>query len=64
MKKYAVIDANNIVADIIVADSVEDAELATGRPCVESTESNSAVIGLGYDGTRFEQRVIVPPTLE
>jgi hypothetical protein len=63
MKKFAVI-VNDLVHDIIVANSLEDAETATGRTCVESTDANPAVVGLGYDGSVFEQPVIVHPTLE
>ena len=63
MKKYAVLDINNRVQDIIVADSVEDAELASGKTCVEFNDSNPAIVGLGYSEGIFEQVVFEPPTL-
>ena len=54
MANYAVIE-NNKVANIIVADTKEIAEEVTGLTCVESTSENPAHIGLGFDGTTFEQ---------
>lgn len=51
---YAVIK-DSIVLNTIVADSKEIAEEATGLLCVEYTDSNPAYIGLGFDGTTFEQ---------
>ena len=51
---FAVISGNT-VTNIIVADSKEIAEAVTGLTCVEYTDENPAVIGLGYDGTTFEQ---------
>ena len=59
MTNYAVIK-NNKVKNIIVADSKEIAEEATGLLCVEYTDENPAYIGLGFDGTTFEQ----PPVEE
>ena len=57
MTKYAAIQGN-IVQNIIEADSLEVAEAVTGLTCVEYTDDNSAVIGLSYDGTTFEQHII------
>lgn len=54
---FAVI-SENIVTNIIVADSQEIAEAVTGFTCVEYTVANPAHIGLGYDGTTFEQPVL------
>ncbi len=47
--------SNSRVENIIVCDSLEVAEAVTGKTCVEYTLDNPAHIGLGYDGTRFEQ---------
>jgi hypothetical protein len=58
MSIFAIIE-NNIVVDIIVAESIEIATEVTGKTCVLSTESNPAIIGLGYDGVTFEQPVPV-----
>lgn len=55
---YAVIK-DSIVLNTIVADSKEIAEEATGLLCVEYTDLNLAHIGLGFDGTIFEQPIIV-----
>jgi hypothetical protein len=51
---FAVI-TNATVENIIVCDSLEVAEAVTGKTCVEYTSDNPAHIGLGYDGTTFEQ---------
>jgi len=58
---YAVIE-NNVVVNIIVADSLEIAEQATGQTCVEYTDENSAVIGYTYDGENFIAPVLEEPT--
>jgi hypothetical protein len=52
MANYAVLE-NNIVTNVVVADSVEDAVQATGLTCVEYTEESPAGIGWTYDGTSF-----------
>lgn len=58
MKTYAIIK-DNIVINVLVAESIENlgglAEFA-----VEYTSENPACIGLGFDGTTFEQ----PPVVE
>ena len=54
MANFAVIE-NGKVLNTIVADSKAIAEEVTGLTCVEFTQSNPACIGLGYDGTTFEQ---------
>ena len=59
MANYAVIE-NNIVVNVIVADTKEIAEEVTGLTCAETTSGNIAHIGLGFDGTTFEQ----PPVTE
>jgi hypothetical protein len=46
------------VENIIVCDSLELAETVTGQTCIEYTNENPAHIGLGYDGTTFEQPVV------
>ena len=57
-KSFAVIE-DNVVVNIILAETKQMAETATGKTCVEYTDSNPAVIGLGYDGTTFEQPEVV-----
>ncbi len=52
MANYAVIQ-NNIVTNIIVADSKEIAEEVTGLLCIEYTEENPVGIGWTWDGTSF-----------
>jgi hypothetical protein len=54
MPNFAVIE-DGTVTNTILADSKAIAEEVTGKTCVEFTESNPAYIGLGYDGTTFEQ---------
>lgn len=52
MKNFAVIE-NNIVVNVIVADSLEVAETATGSTCIEYTSENPAGIGWTYNGSTF-----------
>jgi hypothetical protein len=54
MKNFAVLN-HSTVENIIVCDSLEVAEAVTGKTCVEYAADNVAHIGLGYDGTTFEQ---------
>ena len=54
MPNFAIIE-NGKVTNIILADSKSIAEEVTGKICVEYTFENPARIGLGYDGTTFEQ---------
>jgi hypothetical protein len=49
---------NGIVQNTIVADSIAIAEEITSLQCVEFTSDNPAIIGLGYDGTTFEQHPV------
>lgn len=58
MANFAVIE-NGIVLNTILADSKAIAEEVTGKTCVEYTDANPACIGLGYDGTTFEQPALV-----
>ena len=51
---FAVIE-DGIVTNLIAAETREIAESVTGQVCIESTEYNTAHIGLGYDGVMFEQ---------
>jgi len=55
---FAVISNNN-VTNLIVADSKEVAEEATGFTCVEYTDENIPLIGWTYDGVNF-----IDPTSE
>lgn len=48
MANFAVL-FEDIVTNVIVANTLEDAELATNSVCVESTEDNPAGIGFSYD---------------
>lgn len=60
MANYAIIE-NGIVVNTCVADTISTVEEAyQGKMCVEYTDSNPAVIGLGYANGIFEQ----PPTKE
>lgn len=55
--KFAVIE-NNIVVNLIEAPSLEVAKAVAGNNVVETTQENAAHIGLGFDGTTFEQPVV------
>jgi hypothetical protein len=52
MAEYAVVN-NSTVINLILADTLEDAELATGLTCVELNEEVSAGIGSTWDGSVF-----------
>ena len=52
MLHFAVL-SNNIVTNVIVANTLEDAELATNSVCVEIQENKNAGIGDTWDGTKF-----------
>lgn len=54
MANFAIIEDGK-VTNTILADSKAIAEEVTGKTCVEYTDANPACIGLGYDGTTFEQ---------
>lgn len=59
MANYAVI-INEIVDNIIVADTQEIAEAVTQQTCVEVTEETAISIGWKYNGAEF----IAPVTEE
>lgn len=48
MTTFAVL-INDVVENIIVADSLDTAETLTGKTCVEYSENNLAQIGFIYD---------------
>lgn len=51
-KSFAVI-SGGIVANVIVADTLEVAEAVSGTVCVEYTDHTTVGIGWTYDGTNF-----------
>jgi hypothetical protein len=65
MSLYAVV-TNNIVINVIVADSQEIAEEATNMTCVEIPEGATAGIGFSYIDNQFVAPVIeeVAPVIE
>jgi hypothetical protein len=68
MAFFAVI-VDNKVENILIADDLAGAELATEKTCVEYDPvavGNLPHIGLGYDGTTFEQptKDFVEPVLD
>jgi hypothetical protein len=52
--KFAVIE-NNKVVNVIEVESIEIARAVCGNNVFETTQENIAHIGLGFDGTTFEQ---------
>jgi hypothetical protein len=57
MKNYAVIE-DGVVVNLIVAESLEVAESLTEQTCIEYNSSDKPpFVGLGWDGTEFEQPV-------
>ena len=57
MANFAVIE-ENIVTNVIVADSLEVAQEVTGKTCAEYTDESPAGIGWSYDGTTFTAPVV------
>jgi hypothetical protein len=55
MATYAVLE-NGLVINRLVAESLELAELASGKTCVEYTDLQIVDDGFSYDGTNF-----IPP---
>ena len=58
MATFAVVE-NNLVTNVIVADTVEIAEEVTGKTCIEYDDENPAGIDWTYDGEKF-----IAPILE
>jgi hypothetical protein len=56
MANFAVIE-NNTVVNVIIADTLEIAELVTQKQCVEYTDKKPAGIGWTYENDKF----IAPP---
>jgi hypothetical protein len=56
MKTFAIIE-NNKVSNVVVAETLEDAQFVFGDKCVEYTAENPAGIGWDYNGATFEQPV-------
>jgi len=52
MATFAVMNGNT-VSNVVSADTIENAQIATGSTCVEYTEANPAGIGWTFDGTTF-----------
>lgn len=63
MATYAVL-SENIVTNVIVADSKEIAETVTRSECIEYTDENPGLIGDTWDGTNFVSPVIEEPIAE
>lgn len=54
MPKFAVLKSNNTVDNIIIADSLELAQEATGMTCVQFPHKDYVIFqGDTYDGTTF-----------
>lgn len=60
MATFAVL-SGSMVSNVIVANSVEDAELVTNATCIEYTADNPAGIGWTYDEATG---VFTPPVAE
>lgn len=60
MKTFAYV-TGNVVTNIIVANTLEDAQLVLGNSAVEYTEENPAGIGWTYDP---ETNTFAPPIIE
>jgi hypothetical protein len=61
MKNFAVIDKDNIVTNVIVADTLEIAESVTSATCIEYSDINPAEISDIYDPVL---NIFITPTTE
>lgn len=59
MKKYAVLDSNNIVTNLIIANTLEIAEQVTYSSCVFVAEN--VFVDLGYE---YSNGVFSDPSVE
>ena len=57
MAKYAVL-IDDVVSNIIIADTKEIAEEVTGSTCIEYTDESPAFRGDIWDGTNFISPVV------
>ena len=57
MAFFAVLD-DNLVVNVIEADTLEIAQRVTKANCVEYTKENPAAIGWTYDGKIFTEPII------
>ncbi len=64
MKKYAVLDDNSLVTNIIVADSLEVAEKVTSCYCVLVPLETFVDIGYVYADSTFTAPVVETPEEE
>lgn len=58
--QFAVLNSDNIVVNIIIADDQETAEQLLNATCIPDPDNN-AWIGYGWDGQQFEQPVPTYP---
>jgi hypothetical protein len=56
MSRFAVLK-NAIVINVIIADTKETAETATGFTCVEHTIEDKVDIGDTWDGSKFNKPI-------
>lgn len=61
MTTFAVIMEGK-VTNVILAKTLQDAELATGFTCVEYTDKNPVGIGWTWDGTQFIEPLVEEST--
>lgn len=65
MANFAVLTQNNVVENIIIADTKEIAEQVTNLVCLEApSELTALAIGWTYDGTNFNPPVVETPAEE
>jgi len=63
MKNFAVIDSDNNIINLVVADSKEIAESISGNSCLEyNIEETVLDLSWTYDGENFIPPVIEEPT--
>jgi len=62
MKNFAVLSGNSVI-NIIAADSLENAEIATNALCVEFFDGDYVSIGFNYIDGKFIAPQVIDETL-
>jgi hypothetical protein len=63
MPQFAVLEGERIV-NVIIADSLDDAQILTRRNCVELDKDIQVGIGWAFDGVEFYSLAPVNPVIE
>jgi hypothetical protein len=63
MPQFAVLEFERIV-NVIIADSLDDAQILTRKNCVELNENIQVGLGWAFDGVEFYSLTSINPVIE